>query len=141
VGNRLNAGSESLAKGVSRDGRYDERYWWTDLLDSIRTEKSGFGIGGRRLGTFEQIGKSSEQAKVFNDGMVSLTGAALPSLLAAYDFSGIATLMDVGGGFGQLMIAIRENIRRCEGSKPKASMATPNGRSESEELRGLCIGV
>ena len=31
---------------------------------------------------------------------------AVPDVLSAYDFSGISTLMDVGGGLGELMCAI-----------------------------------
>ena len=44
--------------------------------------------------------------RLFNEGAVSLTRVALPALLSAYDFSGIATLMDVGGGLGELLSAI-----------------------------------
>jgi 16S rRNA G1207 methylase RsmC len=38
--------------------------------------------------------------------MVSLTRIAIPDVLSAYEFSGISTLMDVGGGFGELISGI-----------------------------------
>ena len=43
---------------------------------------------------------------MFNEGMKSMTRFAMPALLAACDFSMVSTLMDVGGGLGELMSAI-----------------------------------
>jgi SAM-dependent methyltransferase len=106
MGNYLTAGSEpSLKAWALMEGTW-QRSGWANLLESIRTGKTGLELAGGGPETFEEIGKSSEQAKVFNDGMVSLTSAMLPKLLAAYDFSDNGILLDVGGGFGQLMIAI-----------------------------------
>jgi len=75
------------------------------LIDSIRTGKTGTELAGAGQERFEVIAKNN-QAELFNEGMVSLTRVVRADLLSVYDFSGIGTLMDVGGGVGELMVAI-----------------------------------
>jgi hypothetical protein len=57
----------------------------------------------------------TKDAGVFNEGMASMTRVALPPLLSACDFSGISTLMDVGGGVGELMSAILKKYPSMRG--------------------------
>jgi predicted O-methyltransferase YrrM len=54
-------------------------------------------------------------ARLFNDAMFSMTSALLPGLLSAYDFSRVGKLMDVGGGYGQLLIAILKKYPSMSG--------------------------
>lgn len=90
------------------------RAGWAQFIESIRTGKTALELAGQGQDRFEAMAKSN-QAGLFNEAMVSLTRAALPALLAAYDFSGIATLMDVGGGLGGLMIAILKQYPSMRG--------------------------
>jgi len=78
---------------------------WGDLLESIRTGKTATELAGLGQDPFEVFAKT-KGAGLFNEAMVSLTRMAVPDVLSASDFSGIATLMDVGGGVGELMGAI-----------------------------------
>ena len=78
---------------------------WGDLLASVRTGKTAAALAGFDNG-FDQMGRDPEAVTIFNDAMVSLTGVVAPGILAAYDFSGIGRLFDVGGGFGELLSAI-----------------------------------
>ena len=55
------------------------------------------------------------EAELFNEAMVCLTRLMLPDILAGYDFSGIATMMDVGGGLGELMSAILKQYPSMRG--------------------------
>ena len=87
---------------------------WKNLIDSIRTGKSGPELAGQGPERFEEMAKTN-QAGLFNDAMLSMTRVTLPGVLAAYDFSGIATLMDVGGGLGELMIAILKKYPSMRG--------------------------
>jgi len=84
-----------------------EMLWqsWGALLDSIRTGKNMAELAGIE-DTFELMGRNPEAVRTFNQAMVALTRTITPGVLAAYDFSGIARLMDVGGGYGELLGAI-----------------------------------
>jgi hypothetical protein len=81
------------------------RAGWDELIESIRTGKTADELAGLGQERFEVLAGTKE-AGLFNDAMVSITRTAASAVLAAYDFSGISTLMDVGGGLAELMIAI-----------------------------------
>ena len=79
---------------------------WSNLIESIRTGKTAAELtGGNGQEHFEAFAKT-KHAGLFNEAMVSLTRMAVPAVLSACDFSGISILMDVGGGFGELMSVI-----------------------------------
>ena len=73
--------------------------------------------------------------------MASLTRFVNPPVLAAYDFTGISRLLDVGGGYGELLAAILRaypsmhgavfDLPRCaEGAKKQFSEAGVSDRAE-----------
>lgn len=78
---------------------------WMGLLESIRTGKTAAALAGFE-NPFEQMAQNPKAAKIFNDAMVAWTRLVIPAVLAAYDFSGITNLIDVGGGYGELLSAI-----------------------------------
>jgi hypothetical protein len=78
---------------------------WGGLLDSIRTGKTATELAGFD-DRFAVLARTPEAAKTFNDAMVAMTNTVAPAVAGAYDFSAIGGLIDVGGGYGQLMIAI-----------------------------------
>ena len=47
-----------------------------------------------------------EEASMFSETMVGFHGAEPPAVAAAYDFSGLKTIVDVGGATGNLLTAI-----------------------------------
>jgi precorrin-6B methylase 2 len=105
VGLRLAAQSDrSLKPWVLVEGEL-LRTGWSGLIDSIRTGKTGNEIAGLGEERFETMAESKDAA-VFNEGMAAITRLLMPAILAACDFSGISTLMDVGGGVGELMSAV-----------------------------------
>lgn len=87
---------------------------WGELIESIRTGKTAFELAGLGQENFEALAKT-KNAGLFNEAMVSITRMAVPAVLSAYDFSGISTLMDVGGGLGELMGAILKEYPRMRG--------------------------
>jgi SAM-dependent methyltransferase len=91
------------------------RAGWTEFIESIRTGQTGAELAGQGQERFEKLAQTGS-AGLFNEGMVSATRVVLPGLLAAYDFSGIARLMDVGGGLGQLLIAILKKYPSMRGT-------------------------
>jgi hypothetical protein len=105
MGTYLAANSErSLKAWVLLEGGM-LRASWGKLIDSIRTGKTAAELAGLGQERFEALAKTKD-AGLFNEAMVSITRMAVPAVLSAYDFSGISTLIDVGGGLGELMIAI-----------------------------------
>ncbi len=55
------------------------------------------------MGLFELIQKTPGMAETFSETMVGIHGAEPPAVAAAYDFSGIGTLVDVGGASGNML--------------------------------------
>lgn len=55
---------------------------------------------------FEYFDRNAEADDVFNRAMTELSRNAHFAIIDAYDFSGIETLVDVGGGYGALLSAI-----------------------------------
>ncbi|MDI1240534.1 MAG: methyltransferase [bacterium] len=55
---------------------------------------------------FDWFAKNPEAAEIFNGCMSELSAGAAPAIVAAYDFSGINTLVDIAGGHGFLLSQI-----------------------------------
>ena len=55
---------------------------------------------------FDLLDADPEYAKVFNDGMTSVSDMEIPTVLAAYDLTDVGTIVDVGGGHGRLHAAM-----------------------------------
>ena len=83
--------------------------WWArgfnQLLYSVQTGKSGFE---KALGMpiFDFLAQNSEDASLFSETMIGFHGAEPPAVAAAYDFSGLSTVVDVGGATGHLLTTI-----------------------------------
>ena len=92
------------------------RAGWGQMIKSIRTGKTASELAGGSPERFEEMARASRAAAaLFNEAMVSGTRMQIAALLAVYDFSGIATLMDVGGGLGELVSAIVEKHLTMQG--------------------------
>ena len=140
IGAHLAAGAEPSLKAYALfEGSMVFRSW-ADLLQSIRTGKTAAALAGFD-NSFDLMGRDPEAVQVFNDAMVSLTAVVTPGVLAAYDFSGIGRLYDVGGGFGELLGAILAaypamrgavvDLPRCaEGATKQLAEAGVDGRAE-----------
>jgi hypothetical protein len=78
---------------------------WGELLYSVRTGKPAFDhLYGKPI--FQYLAEHPEQARNFDDAMTGVHGAETRAMLNAYDFSRIATLVDMGGGNGSLLSAV-----------------------------------
>lgn len=107
LGSYLAAKSERSVKAFALFEGEMLRAGWDQMIESIRTGKTGGELAGGGLERFEDMARTSPAAAaLFNEAMVSGTRMQTAALLTAYDFSAIATLMDVGGGLGELMSAI-----------------------------------
>jgi hypothetical protein len=76
-----------------------------ELMHSVRTgEPAVQATFGKPM--FQYVRDDPEEAAVFNAAMATITGLFIPSVLEAYDFSGIRNLVDVGGGIGSVLAGI-----------------------------------
>jgi SAM-dependent methyltransferase len=78
---------------------------WGQLLYSVRTGKSARKL---LMGTdgFKHLENDPDAAALFNRALAELTRLATDSFVRSYDFSGVQRVVDVGGGYGQLLAAI-----------------------------------
>lgn len=81
----------------------DEHYLsWNDLLHSVRTGENAFRHG-HGLSVFEWYQQNPRRAEIFDGAMTDFSRDETEAMLAAFDFSGITHLVDVGGGRGELL--------------------------------------
>lgn len=78
---------------------------WGSLHECVRSgtsaRKLGSGTGG-----FDHLAKNDAAALLFNRAMVGLSRPIAVSVAAEVDFVGVQRVVDVGGGFGELITAI-----------------------------------
>src|SRR5262249_11122280 len=92
--------------------------WWTrgfgELLYSVETGESGFE---KSLGAplFDWLAKNPDIASLFSETMIGFHGAEPPAIAAAYDFSSVTTIVDVGGASGHLLTTILGRFPRPRG--------------------------
>ena len=78
---------------------------WGGLLHSVRTGETAFRhVFG--MGTFDYMAAHPEIAGFYNEGQAAGAAERTAAVVAAYDFSGSGTVVDIGGGHGTLLIAI-----------------------------------
>ncbi|WP_084759463.1 methyltransferase [Nocardia mangyaensis] len=81
------------------------RNHWTHLTDAVRTGRSvGRDLDGADF--FDYAAEHRELGDLFDKAMTSISTLSVEPLFAAYDFSRFGTLVDVGGGRGNLLIEI-----------------------------------
>jgi ubiquinone/menaquinone biosynthesis C-methylase UbiE len=87
---------------------------WGNLLYSIKTGEASFEhVFGE--GFLPYAEKYAEFADLFNRAMVEKYRGVVPSILKAYDFSYFKTVVDVGGGYGQLLMEILKRNPNARG--------------------------
>lgn len=86
-------------------GREWSALGWSQIGYSIRTGKPAVDkVYGMPI--FEYMSKHPEEAAIFNGAMTAISSIDSPAVAAAYDFSGLGSIVDVGGGHGLLLATI-----------------------------------
>jgi orsellinic acid C2-O-methyltransferase len=87
---------------------------WSDLLYTLSTGKPAYEHhhGKNR---WEKLAENPQAARDFNAAMVEATTRAAAQFLAAYDFTGVHTVVDVAGGTGALLRGILAAHRTLRG--------------------------
>lgn len=78
---------------------------WGNLEETVRTgEAAAERVYGKPF--WEYLAEHPEDAAIFNAAMTSRSDALSAAVVASYDFSRFATIVDVGGGRGRLLQGI-----------------------------------
>lgn len=94
----------SLRAYAVRYGRYQ---WpaWGKLLDSVRTGKCARTLLDGTVG-FEHLERDAVTASIYHRAMAEVTRLIAHAVIPAYDFGAFMRIVDVGGGYGEMLAAI-----------------------------------
>ena len=94
-----------------------EKWHWSvygEMLYSVQTGKVAWEkVHG--LEVFPYFQQHPEEYEIFNRAMTSLSMNVLPSLVEAYDFTGVETLVDIAGGHGTLLSGFLKKTPQLKG--------------------------
>lgn len=80
---------------------------WAHLAHTIRTGRPALeAVYGEGTSIWSYLSAHAKEATVFQQGLAANSRLIVPALLAMYSFTGIRTLADMGGGFGELSKAL-----------------------------------
>ncbi len=111
------------------------------VTHSVRTGEAGFRPA-HGCGLWEYLDRHPTAAEWFNNVMSRVSSVHAAALARCYDFSGITRLVDVGGGHGELMIAVLQAHPAMhgvvfdlpsvvEGASRRLAASTVSGRCET----------
>lgn len=112
---------------------------WGNLLHTVKTGETAFDYTFG-MPPWDFFARNPENARVFDQGMTNVNGLVNAAVLAAYDFSKIKRLVDVGGGQGSLMASILKANSHLHGivfDVPHVAEGTKR-LIEAEGLSGRC---
>ena len=111
---RSNA-TPSLRAFAIMTGREWHGRGWAQLEHCVRTGNPAMQqIYGAPV--FEYLKQNPEEAQIFNDAMSDLSTIDSPAVAEAYNFDGIRTIVDIGGGHGLLLATILERNPQLQGT-------------------------
>jgi SAM-dependent methyltransferase len=78
---------------------------WGEFLHCLKTGQSGMQKAWR-MPLFDFLAGHPDHAHTFNAAMLEILGEQAQAIVSAYDFSGLTSVVDLGGGTGHLLVAI-----------------------------------
>jgi hypothetical protein len=106
LGERLRSDvSESMLAWVLLLNGPLHRRAWENLVHSVRTGKPGFDEAHGQP-AWDYYEAHPEVSELFNRAMTSTATIKRHAVVAGYDFDGIRTLVDVGGGHGSILATV-----------------------------------
>jgi len=78
---------------------------WGELMYTLRTGKPAYDhLYGKSH--FARLGEEPEMSANFNAAMVEISARVAQAFIKAFDFAGVTTVVDVGGGNGGMLLAV-----------------------------------
>jgi O-methyltransferase domain len=101
---------------------------WEHMLHSVRTGEPAMRAAfGNDL--FDYLDAHPDSADRFNAAMVGIHGGDGLDILAAYDFSGLRSIADIGGGTGVLLTTILQSNPHLRGLLFEQAQTLPEAKS------------
>jgi hypothetical protein len=112
---------------------------WEKVLHSVKTGAIAFNhvYGASK---WQYMTGHPEEARIFDEAMTSFSSVVASAVVAAYDFSSCATIVDVGGGDGSLLAAILKTHPQLRGVLADLPHVVEGAqrRFKTEGLAGRC---
>ena len=143
----LGAALRSDAPGAGRSSvrTFGGPAMWASFGEFLHVVRTGETGAERALGQpiFAYFGGRPEEAALFGETMLGYHGAEPPAVAAAYDFAGVRTLVDVGGGIGTLLATVLEAHPGMRGVLLELPHVTADARARlaAAGLAGRCTVV
>ena len=135
VGQALRKDATGSAHGMAL--LYGEEWLWQAygrMHHSVSTGQPAFEqVHGEAL--FDYLSANPDAAAVFNAAMSSFSGQEAEAIIAAYDFSDVRRVIDVGGGEAALMTAILRHYPDISGMVFDLEPVVPGGRRQAHGRR------
>jgi hypothetical protein len=82
--------------------------WWQSAGELVEAVRSGEPAFDRHYGKplFAYFAENPAMAEMFNKGMATFAANDIESIVTGYDFPNSGVLVDVGGGFGGVLVAV-----------------------------------
>lgn len=112
---------------------------WGDLLHSVQTGEPAFEhVFG--MPTFSYYAEHPDEAANFDETMSDVSARVAMSLVAAFDFSRFGSVVDLGGGHGELLIGVLKANRALRGTLFDLPRLTQEAQSRITQagLAGRC---
>lgn len=143
----LNAVSERLREETPGSLKHmfiaetDGVHWrcWEKSVDAVRTglprPKPVFGVPA-----FDYYAEHKDEGEQFGRAMANVSGFASKAVLDSYDFGGLKTIMDVGGGNGSMVRTILGKYPQVRGIVADLPYIEAQAREaiEADGLAGRC---
>ncbi len=107
------------------------------LVETLRSGEPAF-ITLHNATIHQYLAEHPELAAVFNRFMTAQSNLHNPAIVDAYDFSGIRTLIDVGGGHGATLTAVLRRYPMMKGILFDLPEVAATARLETSEVAGRC---
>jgi hypothetical protein len=106
LGEALKTGAPGSAKAsVLMQGSPWFHTSFDHVVDAIQTGENGFEkVHNQQL--FDYLAQHPEEGSLYNEAMAGLTSQEPAAVAAAYDFSSFNTIIDIGGGTGNMITTI-----------------------------------
>jgi hypothetical protein len=106
VGEALKTGAPGSARSVALSfGSPAFILAFEEIMHSLKTGETGFEKAWG-MPVFDYFAKHTDEASLFSETMAGLNRDEALAVAAAYDFSGLDTLVDVGGATGNMLASI-----------------------------------
>ena len=78
---------------------------WGELMYTLQTGKPAYEHVYRKS-HFERLAEEPEMSAHFNAAMVEISARVAQAFITSFDFQGVSTVVDVGGGNGGMLLAV-----------------------------------